>query len=49
MAIYDNIKALRASLPDGVKLVAVSKYHPFERIVEAYEAERNRPQFKHHK
>lgn len=49
MAIYDNIKALRASLPDGVKLVAVSKYHPFERIVEAYEAGlrdfgENRPQ-----
>lgn len=49
MAISENIKALRASLPDGVKLVAVSKYHPFERIVEAYEAGQrdfgeNRPQ-----
>ena len=46
MAIYDNIKALRASLPDGVKLVAVSKYHPFERIVEAYEAGQRSPTLK---
>ncbi|MDO5446704.1 MAG: YggS family pyridoxal phosphate-dependent enzyme [Prevotellaceae bacterium] len=35
--IQKNIAAVRSSLPDGVELVAVSKYHPAEDILEAYE------------
>ena len=38
MAISVKIKELRASLPQGVKLVAVSKFHPVEALKEAYEA-----------
>lgn len=38
MSISTTIKALRASLPDRVRLVAVSKTHPAEAIAEAYEA-----------
>ena len=38
MAIYARIKALHASLPQGVTLVAVSKFHPVEALKEAYEA-----------
>ena len=38
MAIGTKIKELRAALPEGVKLLAVSKFHPAEAIVEAYEA-----------
>ena len=38
MSISTTIKALRASLPDHVRLVAVSKTHPTEAIAEAYEA-----------
>lgn len=38
MTIKKNISAIRASLPEGVKLVAVSKFHPVETIKEAYEA-----------
>lgn len=34
----DNIKKIKDTLPDGVKLVAVSKFHPAEVIKEAYEA-----------
>ena len=36
--IQQNLEAVRASLPTGVTLVAVSKYHPAEAIREAYEA-----------
>ena len=36
--IQDNIREVLATLPDGVRLVAVSKFHPVEAIVEAYEA-----------
>lgn len=36
--IRENITRLRASLPEGVKLVAVSKFHPAEAIREAYDA-----------
>ena len=36
--ISENINKVRASLPDGVRLVAVSKYHPAEAIREAYAA-----------
>ena len=38
MAISARIKALHASLPQGVTLVAVSKFHPVESLKEAYEA-----------
>ena len=36
--IADNIKYLEQQLPEGVKLVAVSKYHPVEVVQEAYDA-----------
>ncbi len=36
--IADNIKYLERQLPEGVKLVAVSKYHPVEVVREAYDA-----------
>ncbi len=35
--VRDEITKLLAELPSGVKLVAVSKYHPAEYIAEAYE------------
>ncbi len=38
MSIADNIQQLRASLPQGVTLVAVSKFHPVETVWEAYDA-----------
>lgn len=37
MSIGAKIKELHASLPQGVTLVAVSKFHPAEAIIEAYE------------
>jgi pyridoxal phosphate enzyme (YggS family) len=36
MSVADKIKEIRAELPQGVRLVAVSKYHPVEMIQEAY-------------
>ena len=36
--IKEIINKLHSELPSTVKLVAVSKFHPFEAIVEAYEA-----------
>ncbi len=36
--IYEEIKRLHAELPEGVELVAVSKFHPVEALREAYEA-----------
>ena len=33
-----NLQAVRNSLPEGVRLVAVSKFHPAEYIREAYDA-----------
>ena len=36
--IKETIKRLQLELPATVKLVAVSKFHPFEAIEEAYEA-----------
>lgn len=47
--IADNLKRIEATVPEGVKLVAVSKFHPNEAITEAYEAGmkcfgENRPQ-----
>lgn len=37
MSIAQNIQQLQAELPEGVRLVAVSKFHPNEAIMEAYE------------
>ena len=36
--IATNLKKVLASLPDGVRLVAVSKFHPVEELMAAYEA-----------
>lgn len=38
MSIANQIERLRSSLPAGVRLLAVSKFHPAEAIMEAYEA-----------
>ena len=38
MSIAQNIANISAQLPDGVRLVAVSKFHPVERLKEAYDA-----------
>ena len=47
--VGDNLKALYEKLPSAVKLVAVSKFHPVSRLMEAYDAGQrvfgeNRPQ-----
>ncbi|MCR5017206.1 MAG: YggS family pyridoxal phosphate enzyme [Bacteroidales bacterium] len=49
MDIKEKLHELKASLPPQVKLVAVSKFHPVERLMEAYNAGQrlfgeNRPQ-----
>lgn len=38
MSIADNLKSILKDLPHEVKLVAVSKYHPYEAIQEAFNA-----------
>ena len=38
MSVASQILDIRASLPAGVELVAVSKFHPAEAILEAYSA-----------
>ena len=38
MSISSKLEQIRASLPEGVRLLAVSKYHPVEAVMEAYEA-----------
>lgn len=38
MTITNNLKQILDELPQGVKLVAVSKFHPNEAILEAYQA-----------
>lgn len=38
MSVESQIKRFQGELPEGVKLLAVSKFHPVEAIVEAYEA-----------
>lgn len=38
MSIYSEIVKLKEELPEGVELVAVSKFHPVESIREAYDA-----------
>ena len=37
MNIGQNIKEILSELPEGVQLIAVSKFHPQEAIMEAYE------------
>lgn len=37
-SIKDNLEKVTAMLPDGVRLVAVSKFHPVEELQEAYAA-----------
>ena len=37
-SIKENLEKVNAMLPDGVRLVAVSKFHPVEELAEAYEA-----------
>lgn len=37
-SIAENITQIKAQLPEGVSLVAVSKYHPVEQLQEAYAA-----------
>lgn len=37
-SIADSLTAIRSSLPEGVELVAVSKFHPAEAVAEAYAA-----------
>lgn len=38
MSIAQNLKKVQADLPEGVRLVAVSKFHPVEMLREAYDA-----------
>jgi pyridoxal phosphate enzyme (YggS family) len=38
MSIGSQIREIKQALPDGVRLLAVSKFHPAEAIMEAYEA-----------
>lgn len=38
MGVRDNLMRLRASVPEGVELVAVSKFHPVEALREAHDA-----------
>lgn len=38
MTIQENIREVRSTLPDGVRLVAVSKFHPIEALQEAYDS-----------
>lgn len=47
--VAQALASLRAALPSGVELVAVSKFHPVQRLMEAYDAGQrlfgeNRPQ-----
>ena len=37
MSIAQNLQHITEQLPAGIKLVAVSKFHPVERIMEAYD------------
>ena len=36
--VATNLKKVLADLPEGVRLVAVSKFHPVEELLEAYDA-----------
>lgn len=37
-SVADNIRKIHAELPEGVELVAVSKFHPVKSLKEAYDA-----------
>ncbi len=37
MTIQENIREVLATLPEGIRLVAVSKFHPIEALQEAYD------------
>jgi hypothetical protein len=37
MSVKENLELLRRSVPENVKIVAVSKFHPVEQIREAYD------------
>ena len=37
-SVTDNLRRIKALIPDGVELVAVSKFHPAHRLQEAYDA-----------
>lgn len=36
--VAENLNKVKATIPEGVELVAVSKYHPVEALQEAYDA-----------
>ena len=36
--VAENLNKMKATIPEGVQLVAVSKYHPVEALQEAYDA-----------
>ncbi|NDW19471.1 YggS family pyridoxal phosphate-dependent enzyme [Dysgonomonas sp. 216] len=38
MSVTSNLNNIKSSLPDEVKLVAVSKFHPVQSVMEAYNA-----------
>ncbi len=38
MSIRENLERIRSEVPEGVSLVAVSKFHPVEQLREAYDA-----------
>ena len=38
MSIESTLQSIRSTLPQGTQLVAVSKFHPVEKILEAYQA-----------
>lgn len=38
MSIKNNLLEVKAEIPQGVELVAISKYHPVEALQEAYDA-----------
>lgn len=38
MSISDNLETIRSEIPQGVRLVAVSKFHPVAQLAEAYAA-----------
>ncbi len=42
ITIAEEIKRITDTLPEGVKLIAVSKFHPAEAVMEAYDAGQRR-------
>ncbi len=37
-SVAQDLDAVRGTLPKGVRLVAVSKFHPIDKLMEAYNA-----------